>query len=245
MFARTESAIRRLVPVFEFSRLRFLTNGNAFTRRVHEDHQVVEASIADIVGDEMAPPVIAALVMGPRYMRMYPIVVDGRAVATLVFSVRRRLTENQRLLSTDFAREVRLQAENIVLAHRLREVTHRLREANASREPDPGAFAETIAYGGIVVDHDARTASVRGEWLSLTPLEFDLLAHFVTHAERPIDRDELAREVWRSRAVTSNFVDVTVGNLRRKIEAADATRVIHPVRGIGYVLRLPHARRPD
>jgi two-component system response regulator MprA len=74
--------------------------------------------------------------------------------------------------------------------------------------------------------------------IELTALQFDVLEHFLRHQDQVLDRDRLLSAVWGidSDAV-SNVVDVTVAGLRARIEFDDRPRLLHTVRGVGYVVR--------
>jgi two-component system response regulator MprA len=72
----------------------------------------------------------------------------------------------------------------------------------------------------------------------LTALEFDLLEDFIRHPRQVLTRAQLLESVWGFDAtVASNVVDVYVGYLRTKLEEAGEPRLLHTVRGVGYVLR--------
>jgi two-component system response regulator MprA len=97
---------------------------------------------------------------------------------------------------------------------------------------------QRLTFGDLVLDplaHEVR----RGERLvDLTALEFDLLRHFLVHPRQVLSRTQLLDAVWGLPVATaSNVVDVYVGYLRTKLEAHDESRLIHTVRGVGYVLR--------
>ncbi|WP_018684405.1 response regulator transcription factor [Actinokineospora enzanensis] len=87
---------------------------------------------------------------------------------------------------------------------------------------------------------DARTREVgRGEHrIELTPTEFDLLAVFLDTPERVLTRHQLQQAVW-GRDPGTNNLDVYVGYLRRKTEAGGRSRLLHTVRGVGFILRTP------
>ncbi len=77
-----------------------------------------------------------------------------------------------------------------------------------------------------------------GEPLSLTKTEFDLLETLMRDAGKVVTRAQLYEDVWGFDFETSsNSLDVYVGYLRRKTENGGRSRVIHTVRGVGYVLR--------
>jgi DNA-binding response OmpR family regulator len=100
-----------------------------------------------------------------------------------------------------------------------------------------GGAPATLAVGDIVVDVVGRIALRNDEPLALTQREFDLLVHLVRNRNRVVAREALLASVWNNEAVTPNAIEALVSKLRAKLEAA-GTRVIHTVRGIGYVLRI-------
>jgi DNA-binding response OmpR family regulator len=83
--------------------------------------------------------------------------------------------------------------------------------------------------------------AVRGErLLDLTAREFELLEYLLRHHGRLVSREMLAREVWKEpRRATplDNVIDVQMTRLRRKVDAEAGERLIHTVRGVGFVLR--------
>ncbi len=79
-----------------------------------------------------------------------------------------------------------------------------------------------------------------GEPIDLTPMEFSLLEYLLRHAGRIVSREMLTREVWREteRATPiDNVIDVHIARLRRKVDQPFGTRLIHTVRGVGFVVR--------
>jgi two-component system copper resistance phosphate regulon response regulator CusR len=122
----------------------------------------------------------------------------------------------------------------------------------------PFAFAELLArirtllrrdaaaeplrkqLGDLVLDLESRRATRGGEEIPLRPREFELLAYLLRHQGQTVTRRMLADEVWREpRRATplNNVIDVHVTHLRRKIDEGRAVRLIHTVRGVGFVLR--------
>lgn len=102
-----------------------------------------------------------------------------------------------------------------------------------------GTPAETVMrFADIVLDVDRLEAARAGERLGLTRREYDLLLCFMRHPRQVLSRDHLCRDVWGyDFDGESNFVDVAVKELRKKMEANGQPRLIHTVRGYGYVLR--------
>lgn len=105
-------------------------------------------------------------------------------------------------------------------------------------ELDGVTVTKTLRAGDIVVD-PARHEARRGDRdLALTRREFELLETFVRNAGIVLDRAKLLELVWGyDFAADGNVVDVFVGYLRRKLEAGGEPRVLHTVRGVGFVLR--------
>lgn len=92
----------------------------------------------------------------------------------------------------------------------------------------------------LVIDLETREARRGTESIALTPREFELLAYLVRHKGLTVTRAMLAKEVWREpqRATPiDNVIDVHVAHLRRKVDGAHSIKLIHTVRGVGFVLR--------
>ncbi len=115
------------------------------------------------------------------------------------------------------------------------ELLARLRAVLRRRPPRGTA---SLSVGDLVLNTDRREA-VRGDRpLDLTTREFELLEHLMRNERLVVSRDALLEDVWGYAPFTeSNTVDVFVSNLRRKLEAGGEERVLHTVRGAGYVLR--------
>lgn len=99
--------------------------------------------------------------------------------------------------------------------------------------------APQIRIKDLMLNPIQRTAVRGATTIDLTHREFDLLLCLSQHTGKPVSREMLAREVWdiTSRAVPfDNIMDVHISNLRKKIDAGFAVKLIHTVRGIGFVL---------
>jgi two-component system response regulator MprA len=104
-------------------------------------------------------------------------------------------------------------------------------------EPAVGSTALTL--GDLTLDPGTREVRRCDRAVELTALEFDLLHHFLRHPRQVMTRTQLMDAVWGgATALTSNVVDVYVGYLRSKLEAAGEPRLLHTVRGVGYALRV-------
>ena len=95
-----------------------------------------------------------------------------------------------------------------------------------------------LSYADVSLDPSTREAFRSGEPLRLTANEFELLETFLRHPRQVLSRIQLCQQVWGyPYAGESNFVDVAVMELRRKLEASGRPRIIQTSRGLGYVLR--------
>ena len=84
-----------------------------------------------------------------------------------------------------------------------------------------------------------RKVSRGGGLVDLTAREFELLEYLLRHQGQVVSRESLARDVWKETARTTpldNVIDVHIARLRRKIDAEHGPRLIHTVRGVGFML---------
>lgn len=90
----------------------------------------------------------------------------------------------------------------------------------------------------LELDPAKHTVTVDGDGVTLTPKEFALLEYLLTRSDEVVSRSEIQEHVWDSAMDSfSNFVDVTVHRLRKKIDDGRQGRLLHSVRGEGFVLR--------
>lgn len=107
-----------------------------------------------------------------------------------------------------------------------------LRRAGTSRPEQP------LIYADLYLDPVTREVRRGSRPLSLTPREFELLAFLMRHPRQVLPRQRILEEVWGyDFHGDENVLEVYIGYLRRKMEAGGEPRLIHTVRGIGYVLR--------
>ena len=106
------------------------------------------------------------------------------------------------------------------------------------RRAAPSAPSQVLRFADVRMDLDAHRVERGGRAVELTPKQFDLLEHFLRNPRRVLSRDQLLDAVWGYDAATaSNVVDVYVGYVRERLEDGGARRLLHTVRGVGYVLR--------
>jgi two-component system response regulator MprA len=122
----------------------------------------------------------------------------------------------------------------------LEELLARLRALLRRAGPDatPVQDAEVLSFAELTLDPGTREVRRGERSISLTRTEFTLLELFLTYPKHVLTRSRILEEVWGYDFPTSgNALEVYVGYLRRKTEAEGESRLIHTVRGVGYVLR--------
>jgi two-component system OmpR family response regulator len=104
----------------------------------------------------------------------------------------------------------------------------------ATRSPDP----TTLAVGDMVLDLLSRRVTRAGTPLDLRPREFALLEYLMRNAGRVVSKTMILSHVWDYNFdPQTNVVDVLVSRLREKIDRPFEKKLLHTVRGVGYVLR--------
>jgi two-component system response regulator MprA len=104
--------------------------------------------------------------------------------------------------------------------------------------PEPGDVDELLSFADLTMDLASREVRRGERSIELTRTEFTLLELFLRRPRRVLERSFILEEVWGfDFPTTANSLEVYVGYLRRKTEAEAEPRLIHTVRGVGYVLR--------
>ena len=121
----------------------------------------------------------------------------------------------------------------------LAELLARLRALLRRAAPDPNrASEEILSFEDLTLNPDTREVTRGDRPISLTRTEFALMEMLMANPRRVLTRSRILEEVWGYDFPTSgNALEVYVGYLRRKTEADGEPRLIHTVRGVGYVLR--------
>ncbi|HMI70935.1 MAG TPA: response regulator transcription factor [Solirubrobacteraceae bacterium] len=115
------------------------------------------------------------------------------------------------------------------------ELLARLR-ALLRRRPPRGAASLTVA--DLALNPDTHEVSRGDREIELTQREFELLEYLMRNERIVVPRQRLLEEVWGyDPFATTNTIEVFVSNLRRKLEAGGEARLLHTIRGAGYVLR--------
>jgi two-component system, OmpR family, response regulator MprA len=120
----------------------------------------------------------------------------------------------------------------------LQELLARLRALLRRVVPPEGDDTEVLTFADLSMDLATREVRRGSRAMELTRTEFTLLEMFLRRPRRVLERSFILEEVWGyDFPTTANSLEVYVGYLRRKTEAEDEPRLIHTVRGVGYVLK--------
>ncbi|HYC55622.1 MAG TPA: response regulator transcription factor [Candidatus Binatia bacterium] len=158
--------------------------------------------------------------------------IRSRKLTTPVLLVTARDAVEDRVLGLDSGADDYL-VKPFAFAELLARIRALLRR-RAHEEPSTHKLAD------LTVDVQARRVMRGDQEIPLTPREYDLLVYLLRHQPQVVTRRMLAAEVWRepNRATPlDNVIDVHVAHLRRKIDDGHARKLIHTVRGIGFVVR--------
>jgi two-component system response regulator MprA len=121
----------------------------------------------------------------------------------------------------------------------LEELLARLRALLRRRSgPDTGPKSVPLTFADLSLDPETREVRRGDREISLTRTEFALLELLLANPRRVLTRSRILEEVWGyDFPTTGNALEVYIGYLRRKTESDNEPRLIHTVRGVGYVLR--------
>ena len=103
----------------------------------------------------------------------------------------------------------------------------------------PRAMASPVLrVADLELDRDTRTVTRGGEHVDLTPKEYTVLEYLMRHAGRVMSRTLITEYAWGYHFDPgTNIVDVVINHLRKKIDVSGSSKLIHTVRGVGYVIR--------
>lgn len=126
----------------------------------------------------------------------------------------------------------------LVKPFELRELHVRIRallKRNNAAVKDQGFI---LKYADLELNNKTKTVTRSGKEISLTPKELKLLEYMMRNSERVLPRTEIAEKVWDAHFDTgTNFIDVYINYLRKKIDKDFATKLIHTKPGQGFIFR--------
>jgi DNA-binding response OmpR family regulator len=172
------------------------------------------------------------------------LMLPGRSGLDILDALRQRQVETPVLILTardgvaDRVRGLDLGADDyLVKPFALPELLARIRALLRRGRPSD---VLRLKAADLELDLVTRRATRGGRLLELTAREFELLDYLLRHQGHLVSREMLAREVWKEpRRATplDNVIDVQITRLRKKVDAEGGARLIHTVRGVGFVLR--------
>ena len=97
-----------------------------------------------------------------------------------------------------------------------------------------------LRVGELELDMDTREVRRAGERIELTPKEYTVLEYLMRHAGRVMSRTLITEYAWDYHFDPgTNIVDVVINRIRKKVDSGQRTKLVHTVRGVGYVVRAP------
>lgn len=119
-----------------------------------------------------------------------------------------------------------------------RELIVRIQALLKRRQTTAPKQIEQLSYSDLVMDLKTKEVFRNGQPIQLTPKEFRLLQYMLENAERVLSRTEIAEKVWDTHFDTgTNFIDVYINYLRKKIDKQFDNKLIHTRQGMGFVLK--------
>ncbi len=104
-------------------------------------------------------------------------------------------------------------------------------------EPSDAAHKQVLSYADLSIDTARRVVTRQGVTIALSPKEYNLLTYLVENAERVVSRMEIAEKVWNTHFDTgTNFIDVCVNYLRKKVDRDFDVKLIQTRPGVGFIL---------
>ena len=186
---------------------------------------------ADLVVLDVSMPFVDGLEVCRRLRR------DGNRTPVLMLTARH--TVGDRVEGLDAGADDYL-VKPFSLDELLARVRALLRRTSVTDGEAAVAGPDILRVGDLELDRAGRTVRRAGRAIDLTKTEFDLLELLAHNAGIVLSRDVIYERVWGFDFETgSKSLDVYIGYLRRKLEADGCERLVHTVRGVGYVVRRP------
>jgi two-component system, OmpR family, response regulator MprA len=183
-------------------------------------HTVAQAPVDLIILDVLMP-----MLNGLETCRA----LRARGVATPVLVLTARDAIDDRVAGLEAGAD-----DYLVKPFALRELLARVNALLRRTKP----VRDRLGYADLTLDLSSRSVTRAGASVTLTKIEFALLELLVRNAERVLSYDMITDRVWGyGDAPASNALQVFVALLRRKLETDGLPRLVHNVRGVGYVLR--------
>ncbi len=101
-----------------------------------------------------------------------------------------------------------------------------------------GKRSNVFTLGDLQVDAQSHTVTRGGQEINLLPKEFTILEYMIRNQGTVLSREQLENQIWNyEHSGSSNNIDVYISKLRKKIDGDGQSRLLHTIRGVGWVLR--------
>ena len=118
-----------------------------------------------------------------------------------------------------------------------RELTARVKVLLKRHAISDAALVKQIAYSDLFINLERQEVTRNNIYIKLSPKEYNLLVYMVENAEKVISRIEIAEKVWNTHFDRgTNFIDVYINYLRKKIDKDFGIKLIHTKPGVGFIL---------
>lgn len=126
----------------------------------------------------------------------------------------------------------------LVKPFEMRELIARIRALLKRKDQSASVASFVLKYYDLEMNLNTKTVKRAGIEIELTPKEFNLLQYFLSHPEKVLSRSDIAEHVWETHFDTgTNFIDVYINYLRKKIDKDFNHKLIHTKPGMGFILR--------
>ena len=106
-----------------------------------------------------------------------------------------------------------------------------------------GKKSNVFTLGDLQVDAQSHTVTRGGKEINLLPKEFTILESMIRNQGTVLSREQLENQIWNyERSGSSNNIDVYISKLRKKIDGEGQSRLLHTIRGVGWVLRMEEGK---
>lgn len=123
----------------------------------------------------------------------------------------------------------------------IRELNDRIRALINRRSSNQNTASIVLSYDDLEMNLNSKSVKRAQQEINLTPKEFKLLEYLLQNAERVLSRTEIAEKVWNTHFYTgTNFIDVYINYLRKKVDKEFNHKLIHTKAGMGFVLKNEH-----
>jgi len=248
LFKQTLASASRAEPQWKSSSPVSLES-NAKLSAVFVDRSTVEATAgefaATVISDSLLKSTFARF--SDYWCLATPLIVSETVHAALMFFGPKQFTKSESEKCLAFAEQSQRSISSMVIEREITDEIERLSEKRRQVQMDDpigltqrrnGTTRTPRSFGDIRLSLDTKVAMRGGRDLGLTRIEFDLLDTFLQSPGTALSRVQIISRVWvEKNGVSSNTLSVTIKNLREKLEFSNEQRVIHSIRGFGYVLR--------